>query len=64
MNVNVVVPTAVVLIVAGDHVPVIPLADVKGKAGAALFWHSGPIGAKVGVMLLVIVISSVTTLAH
>ena len=64
MNVYVVVPTAAVLIVVGNQVPVIPLADVKGKAGGALFWHSGPIGAKVGVMLLVIVISIVTATAH
>jgi len=54
----------VVLIVAGDHVPVIPLVDVAGKAGAMLFWQSGPIAAKAGVMLLVVVISMVTTVAH
>jgi len=60
----VVVPAVVVLIVAGDHVPVIPLVDVAGKAGAMLFWQSGPIAAKAGVMLLVIVISMVTAVAH
>ena len=66
MNVNVVVPTAAVLIVVGNHVPVMAgvLVELVGNVGAALFWHSGPIAAKVGVMLLVIVISSVTTLAH
>jgi len=60
----VVVATTAVLIVAGDHVPVIPLVDVAGKAGAMLFWQSGPIAAKAGVMLPVVVISMVTTVAH
>ena len=59
----VVVPAVVVLIVAGDHVPVIPLVDVAGKAGAMLFWQSGPIAAKAGVILLVMVISIVTAAA-
>ena len=59
----VVVPTEAVLIVAGFHVPVIPLVDGVGKAGAMLFWQSGPIAAKAGVMLLVIVISTVTAAA-
>jgi len=63
VNVYVVVPTEAVLIVAGFHVPVIPLVDVVGKAGAMLFWQSGPIAAKAGVMLLVIVISTVTAAA-
>ena len=60
------VPVTAVLIVAGDQVPVIAgiLVELAGSTGAALFWHSGPIGAKVGVMLLVVVISIVTTVAH
>ena len=37
VNVYVVVPTADVLIVAGDHEPVIPLVDVPGNEGAVLF---------------------------
>ena len=53
-----------VLTVAGDQVPVIPLVDVEDNAGVALFWHSGPIAVKAGVMLLVIVISMVTAIAH
>ena len=52
------------LIVAGDHVPVIPLVDVVDKAGAVLFRQSGPIAAKAGVMLLVVVISIVTAVTH
>ena len=64
MNVYVVFPAVVVLIVAGDHVPVIPLVDVAGKAGAVLFRQSGPIAVKIGVMPLVIVISIVTAAAH
>jgi len=62
--VYVVVPAVVVLIVAGDHVPVIPLVDVVDNAGAVPFWQSGPIAAKAGVMLLVVVISMVTAVAH
>jgi len=54
----------VVLIVAGDHVPVIPLVDVVDNAGAVLFRQSGPIAVKIGVMPLVIVISIVTAAAH
>jgi hypothetical protein len=42
------VPPVEVLIVAGFHVPVIPFVDVVGKAGAVVFWQSGPIAAKVG----------------
>ena len=59
-----VVPAAAVLIIAGVHVPVIPLVEVDDKSGAVLFWQSGPIAVKAGVMLLVIVISMVTAVAH
>jgi hypothetical protein len=37
VKVYVVVPIADVLMVVGDHEPVIPLLDVPGNAGAALF---------------------------
>jgi len=40
------------------------LVDVVDKAGAVLFRQSGPIAAKAGVMLLVVVISIVTAVAH
>ena len=33
-------PTEAVVI-GDDHVPEIPLLDVVGKVGAALFWHKG-----------------------
>ena len=52
-------PVADVLITAGLHVPVTPLLDVVGKAGAALFWHSGPICVNVGVIFDVITTSIV-----
>ena len=42
VNVYVVVPTTEVFIVAGLHVPVIPLLDVVGNNGADAFWHNGP----------------------
>ena len=50
--------------VAGLHVPVSPLLDVVGKAGAALFKQSSPIVLNVGVTLGVTVISSVVVVAH
>ena len=37
VKVYVVVPAVEVLMVAGLHVPVIPLVDVVGRAGAVLF---------------------------
>ena len=38
-----------VLIVAGLHVPVIPLVENGERAGATEFWHSGAICVNVGV---------------
>ena len=52
------------LIVAGLHVPVIPLVDVVGNAGAVLFWHNGPIAANVGVICGLIVTLSDAVVAH
>ena len=43
------IPIADVLIVAGLQVPVMPLADVIGSAGATEFKQSEPNGLKVGV---------------
>jgi len=43
-----VVPTIVVLIAAGLHVPVTPLVLDDGKAGAMALKQNGPIGAIVG----------------
>ena len=37
VNVYVVVPTREVLMTAGFHAPLIPLFDMPGRAGAALF---------------------------
>ena len=50
VKVKVVVPAARVLMVEGDHVPVIPFVEAIGRAGATLFWHKGPIEAKAGVI--------------
>ena len=50
--------------VAGFQVPVMPLVEVAGKAGAVEFWHSGPIWVKVGVMLLVTTMLIVVEAAH
>jgi hypothetical protein len=51
-----------VLIVAGLHVPLMPLVEVVGKPGAPEFWHSGPIavndgnaGAEIVIVIVVVV---------
>jgi hypothetical protein len=58
------VPAVEVLIIPGFQVPCIPFVEVSGKAGAVLFWQSGPICAKVGVIELVTAISIVSFTAH
>ena len=58
------VPAVAVLMVAGLHVPGIPLFDVVGKVGAALFWQSGPIQVNVGVICGSIVTLKVAVVAH
>ena len=52
------------LIVAGLHVPVMPLVEVAGNVGAVLFWHSGPIAVNVGVICGSMVMLSVAMIAH
>ena len=52
------------LIVAGLHVPVMPLFDVAGNVGAVAFWHSGPICVNVGVICEEITTSIVVVAAH
>ena len=64
VNVYVVVPAVDVLIVAGFHVPVMPLFDVVGNAGAAEFWHNGPIAVNVGVTCGLTVMLNVTVVAQ
>src|SRR4030095_5866057 len=63
-KVYVVVPNAAVLMVAGLHVPVMPLVDVPGNAGAVLFWQSGPTCVNAGVICVVITTSIVAVAAH
>jgi hypothetical protein len=53
-----------VLIVAGLHVPVMPLFDVVGNVGAVLFWQSGPIAVNVGVICGLMVTLRVAVVAH
>jgi hypothetical protein len=65
VNAYVVVPTIDVLIVAGFHVPTIPFVDVEANVGATAFWHSEPIGLKVGVTVATTVMSIVVeAVAH
>ncbi len=64
VNVYVFVPGSEVLIVAGFQVPVMPLVDVAGNAGAVEDWHSGPIAAKVGVPRPLTTIAIVVAVPH
>ena len=57
-------PAMAVLIVAGVHVPLIPLVEVSGNAGAMLFWQSGPIAVNSGVTSFVITMLIVSAIAH
>ncbi len=61
VNVYVVV---VVLLIAGDHVPVIPLLDVVGSALIVEPEQNGPTAENVGVVFGVIVMVSVAVVAH
>ena len=53
-----------VLIVAGLHVPLIPLVEVVGSVGAAAFWQSGPMAVNVGVICGLIITVNVALIAH
>ena len=64
VNVYVVVPMADVLITAGLHVPVMPLLDVVGNAGAVLFWHNGPICVNVGITCAFTIMLKEAGVAH
>ena len=64
VKIYVVVPAFVVVMVAGLHVPVIPLFDVAGNAGGIPFWHSGPICVNAGMICALTVTLSVVVVAH
>ena len=66
VKVYVVMPTVLVLIVLGFHVPVIEglLMELEGKLGAAPPKHNGPIDANTGVIEFVISMSTVVMVAH
>ena len=58
-------PLVVLLTAAGNQVPVIPLSDTNGNTGAAAPLQIGAMAAKVGVTLVVTVISIVVAaVAH
>ena len=54
----------VVLSIAGDHVPVIPLVEVVGKGDSEPPLQIGATAANVGVTLGFTVISNVVIVAH
>jgi hypothetical protein len=64
VNVYVIAPSAEVLMVAGLQLPVMPLLEVAGNAGATLFRHNGPMVLKTGVTELSMVTSMDALLAH
>ncbi len=53
-----------VLSIAGDHVPVMPLFDVVGKALIVAPEQNGPTAENVGVIFGVMVIVKVVVVAH
>ena len=53
-----------VVMVAGLHVPVMPLLEVSGRAGAVAFRQRLPIGSNVGVSIGLTVITRVADVAH
>ncbi len=53
-----------VLMVAGFQVPLMPLVEVVGRAGALAFWHKGPISANCGVVSALMVMESAAIAAH
>ncbi len=57
-------PLAVVLIVVGFQVPVIPFGDVVSKAGAVSVLHKVKAVGKSGTMAGVMVTASVTIVPH
>ena len=52
------------MIVAGFHVPVMPLVEVNGNTGATEFWHSGAIAVNAGVIWFAMVTLSVVVAPH
>ena len=64
VKVYVVVPGVAVLIVAGLQIPVMPFAEVVGRAGGVEFWQRGPICAKDGTTALLISIDIVAVVTH
>ncbi len=53
-----------VLLIAGDHVPVMPFVELVGRAGIVAPLQYGPTAVNVGVRLGSISISSVVVVAH
>ncbi len=64
LAVKVYVPDVVLLTVAGDHVPVMPLVEVVGKTGATEPLQIVPTGVNAGVMLELTVTDSVVPATH
>jgi hypothetical protein len=54
----------VVLSIAGDHVPVMPLFDIVGKKLMVAPEQNGPTAENVGVIFGVMVIVKVVVVAH
>ena len=63
-GVNTYEPEVVLLMVAGNQVPVIPLGEVVPRVGATSPAQNGAMAAKSGVMLVVTVTLRVCVVAH
>ena len=64
VNVYVIVPNAAVLMVDGDHVPLIPLLEVAGKVPGVALWQYGPKELNVGFTTVFTVIVNPDVVAH
>jgi len=66
VKVKVKIPGVVISIVDGDQVPFMPgeSLELVGKTGAESYWHKGHIGAKVGKVGALMVMSRVAVVAH
>ena len=64
MGVKVYMPLVVLLTVAGDHVPLIPLEEVEGKAVAVPPLQIAASAVKLGVILGLMVCVRVAVVAH
>ena len=52
------------MFIAGDHVPLIPFVEIKGKSGIISPAQYGPTGMNVGIRFVSIIIVRTVVVAH